>query len=266
MRFISNLVLIISFHFTLVFALSVNFPQTATEGQSFSISFSGEDATTPFSLLLLPLFSSNPQVISIPDNAWSGPSSTGSFTTNVPFPAGTRFLAVLQDRKGRGTGVVSDLFTTASAGSGVCRRPQPAANVFSVVPSNPHQCSTETLSWKIPSNFLPPSGRQYSANMTAYVPRGQVFTLGNIVTSSADARARWVTNVPSGTRFLFLFEYDSGSGATIRETGPLQTSQSPLPGVQNCLGAGGPNLIVEAAPGNKAAGGNVITTYVLKSE
>lgn len=266
MRFFSKLFLVLSLHLTFVLTLSVNFPTTATEGQGFSISFSGSDATTPFQLLLLPFLSGVPKIIDIPNNAWSDPSSTGSFTTNIPFVSGTRFLAVLQDRKGRGTGVVSDMITTAKAATtGVGRRPQPSADIFSVVPSNPRQCAIDTISWNIPSNQLPKGGGSYAVNITTYVPRGQPFTLGRVITSSAKSSAKWVTNLSSGTKFLFLYEYDGGNGNVIRQTGPLQTSQVPTSDAPNCLGAGGPSLVVEAGSASSNGADNDVSSRCVDS-
>lgn len=237
-------------------ALSATFPPSQySQCGDFTVKFSGSTAATPFSLLLLSESSSTPWILSIPDSAWDQSSSSGSFSTRVPFPSGMQFIAVLEDAKGRGTGVVSSMFTVSGSEDSSCLgNTSPSRNIFSLTPSPPIQCEVQTINWTLPTALQNQEEdlNQFidsNLNITGYIPSGSAFTLdpaaGGAVGS--DNQAIWNVDIAAGNGYLFLYEYTDVDQNVIREVSPLQTVGTPNSGVGDCIRPGSPSITGSAA-------------------
>ncbi|KAG8822020.1 hypothetical protein FRC18_011121 [Serendipita sp. 400] len=249
--------LILLFWTPQVFSLSASFPPSVAQCSEFSVKFSGS-VYPPFTLLLLPTRSSSPEIIPIPEDAWDNTTSQGSFNARLSFPTGTEFISVLHDSRGRGTGVVSDLYIVehnlGDIPEGCARQPRPSESIFTLTPSPPTQCDVQALSWD-PSRLNVRFGGQCPSreflnplNFTSYIPGGQAFRLGPISTARTTSQAVWVVNIAAGLRYISLLEYYDRDGAPIRETSSLQQVQPPLYGNADCLGPDSPTITTALNP------------------
>jgi len=238
------------------------FPPSASQCSNFTINFTGNQISFPISFLLLPVNSSSPVVVELPDAAFDSVSNSGTYTTPIPFSAGTQFIAVTRDTLGVGNGGVSPVYTVGESSNAGCI-PQRGPNntlAFRLEPSPPSQCEIQTISW---APLGPNSGGDNlsNVNVAGYVPGGTAFKLnvrgGESTTGNSTL---WQTTVPQGQAFMFLYERrDPVTGTVRRETSAIQNVQ---PSSQSDCTRGGPSVTPAAVPPSTS---NTATQTVLIS-
>jgi hypothetical protein len=224
------------------------FPPSASQCSNFTINFTGNKISLPITFLLLPVSSSSPLVVQLPDTAFDSVSKSGTYTTPVPFSTGTQFIAVMHDARGAGNGGVSTVYTVEGSSDAGCLPQQGLNNTlaFRLSPSPPPQCELQKISW----TPLDPNGggdNLSNLNVTGYVPGGLAFKL-NVAkdTVSTGNSTRWQTSVPQGQAFMFLYERtDPATGTVRRETSAIQNVQ---PGSNSDCTQAGPSVTPAAVP------------------
>lgn len=182
-----------------------------------------------------------------------------------PFPARTRFAAIMSDSTGFGTGGTSPLLTVQSSNSSSCLSTTPSAPEFYFFLSSPTltQCSPVHISWDTPS--APP--------VTVYgiIPRGQSFDLNAASRANGGRGFDWTVNVRSGTQFFFVVGDKNGSGkggssdvttirggssACIDASSPSQTADSGVGGTEPLPSSG----TTGSGPDSSGSGSSSSTT------
>ena len=217
------------------------FPPSASQCSNFTVDFTGNQILFPITFLLLPVNSSSPLVVQLPDTAFDSVSNSGTYTTPIPFPAGAQFIAVMHDALGAGNGGVSTVYTVGGSSNADCLQ-QGLDNTlaFRLSPSSPPQCELQRISW----TPLDPNGdgdNLNNVNITGYVPGGLAFKL-NVVRDgvSTGSSTLWQTSVPQGQAFMFLYERtDPATGTVRRETSAIQNVQ---PSTNSSCTLGGPSV------------------------
>nr|ODO03868.1 hypothetical protein L204_00208 [Cryptococcus depauperatus CBS 7855] len=153
----------------------------------------------PWSLTIIPAYD-YPQLISIPSSSFDSQSNTGSYQWTVNYPTGTRFVAMMSDGTGTGTGGVSPLYSVSGGSSSACSlRSTKTDFLFYLNETSITQCQSVGIYWDA-SAVAPVS-------IIGAIPGGQVFQLvsGDGTTTSL----AWNTNVKEGTDVI-LAAFDSG--------------------------------------------------------
>ena len=228
-----------------------SFPPSASQCSNFTIDFTGNEISFPITFLLLPVNSSSPLVVQLPNTAFDSVSNSGTYTTQIPFSAGTQFISIAHDARGAGNGGVSTVYTVGSSGDAGCLQQglnNPLA--FSLSPESPPQCELQRISWT-PLDPNSNGDNLNNVNITGYVPGGVAFKL-NVVGDgvSTGSSTLWQTSVPQGQTFMFLYERtDPATGTVRRETSDIQNVQ---PSTNSSCTQGGPSVTVPASTSNSA--------------
>ncbi|EAU85970.2 hypothetical protein CC1G_02993 [Coprinopsis cinerea okayama7 len=230
--------------------LQFNFSEVQ-QCQPFTFSLNGQlptEAPVATSLSIIP-FGSNPVVIPIPNaQAISG----GLFSSFVPFPAGTRFVAALEDGQGATMIRVSDVMEVQPsqvANSDRCLDPDPSPTRHFTVEESPSQCGQLALAYNVTSIPQAPRVRVYS-------PLGFSFFLNQTSDDPSTGTATYLMSVSRGKQVVLLV--DGGNG--IRETSALLTVVGNSSSPQECLGE---EDRVEATMDNNATATNVPTKAII---
>ncbi|KAF8917015.1 hypothetical protein CPB85DRAFT_233762 [Mucidula mucida] len=143
-----------------------NFDNNVTQCEPVSISFRGSEVpadSIPVTLTILPL-SAPPIAIDIPNAAIN---SSGVYVTFFPLPAGTQFLASLDDAEGQNSARVSDLYRVLDSDDASCLPPvesTTSSSLFSIS-ENIEQCNTFSVQYNTttaPSiRLLEPKGKSF---------------------------------------------------------------------------------------------------------
>lgn len=205
------------------------FPPSASQCSNFTVNFTGNQISFPITFLLLPVNSSSPYVVQLPDTGSDSVSDPRTYTTPIPFAAGTQFIAVMHDTRGVGNGGVSTVYTVGASDKTDCLPQQGGDNTlaFRLSPSPPLQCEPQNITW----TPLGPNGNEdisNNVNITGYVPGGLAFRLevsrDGVSNSSS---VLWQTSVPQGQDYMFLYERtDPATGTARRETSAIQNVQA----------------------------------------
>lgn len=186
--------------------------------ESFTFTITGqkiESGKLPTSLSVI-AFGSNPVVIPFPSPQLV---PGGTFSTFLPFSAGTRFVASLEDGSGENMiARVSDVMTVLPSQNGndnscVDQNPNPIRQ-FAVLEGSISQCDEFTLSYN--TTVVPQAPR-----IRVYNPRGFSFSLNNTSEDPTTGTAKYLMNVSGGKEVVLLI--DGGNG--IRETTELLTGE-----------------------------------------
>ncbi|QRV83981.1 alphaherpesvirus glycoprotein E domain protein [Ceratobasidium sp. AG-Ba] len=177
----------------------------ATQCEDMTITWAGtggEQLGPPF-VVRLAAFGLAPLTVSIPTAAWSDATQSGSYKLNIPWPAGTKFVAAMDDGFGSGTGGVTGIQTVNSSSNSSCITSaitQPD-HVFDVLGTF-IQCSVVTMNWTEPATS--------STLITGLVPNGIAFQLDPPVRNSKSTT--WNLNIREGTAFVLVYVPPSGPG------------------------------------------------------
>ncbi|TBU42865.1 hypothetical protein BD309DRAFT_991369 [Dichomitus squalens] len=182
---------------------------------NFSVDFAGgkAPAALPLSLTVLPV-NGTPISIPLPLDAWNQTSETGAMITFLPFPAGTQFIASLDDAQGHGTALVSDVLVIDPPDSAdtSCLPTDP-------VPFVPEYSINGTLSQCEPFSVTYDAARNISSPaIRAFVPRGGSFRINETESNGASGVDTYLMDVPRDLEVLLMF-HDPNSGHN--ETTPI---------------------------------------------
>ncbi|KAI0632526.1 hypothetical protein C8Q77DRAFT_930624 [Trametes polyzona] len=178
---------------------------------SFTVDFVGGQAPAalPLTLSLLPL-NGTPFFITLPANAWNATTQTGAAIAFLPFPAGTEFIASLDDADGQGTALVSD--------------------VLVVDPSDSDDTSCLPTG-TTPVRFDPSQGRA-SPSIRAFTPRGASFPVNQSAPfDDASGIANYTMDAERDTQVIFLFKDGdyAETSARLPVFGDIQSSDACIP-------------------------------------
>lgn len=132
----------------------------------FNVTFSGNQPTAlPLALTVVPFGSSaTPISIPLPNPEWDSTTSTGIAITFLPYPAGTTFVASLDDAAGQGTGFTSDIIKILQSDDTSCVSTAEKAQTYTAKPPF-SQCQPFNVTFD-PTRAVPPVVR-------LFVPNGQ---------------------------------------------------------------------------------------------
>ncbi|PVF94183.1 hypothetical protein CPB86DRAFT_54018 [Serendipita vermifera] len=209
----------------LVDAFSTSFT-SATSCGAFTVNWNAtaeQSIGPPFSLLIVPVNSpdapadssaargpgslSPPIRRDIPESAWNAASRSGSYTIDqLPLQAGERFIVVMDDGFGYGTGGVSLIHRVETSGSSPtsCIPSSPAnGNVYFAISSlNPAQCSPLTVLVNSPTEIR------------GFIPGGSPFSLDMPASTSGNVTVSWSVNIATGSSFVLFYRAQNGDLAT----------------------------------------------------
>ena len=196
----------------------------------FNISFSGGQppAALPLSLTVIP-FGSTPLSFTLPESAWDSSTSSGSYVTVLPLPAGVSFLASLDDAAGNGAAVTSDVIQVQPSTDTSCiSANQTTPAVFQLVDDAVSQCSPFNVSRNTSSS-------DHSISVRVLIPESLSFSLRwiNFHTSQGVDTFTYIMDVASGLRIAMLF--DDGQGT--RQVSDLITVGGGASSPSGCLEA-----------------------------
>ncbi|EPQ51173.1 hypothetical protein GLOTRDRAFT_133366 [Gloeophyllum trabeum ATCC 11539] len=181
----------------------------------FSVTFSGGNAPTalPLTLTVVP-FNSTPISITIPEDSWNATTSTGAAVTFLPLPAGSTFVASLDDADGHPTGLVSDVIAIENSSDTSCLPPQAAATTppFAVDTSTFSQCAPFNVSYDAAAGVGVPKVR-------GFIPRGFSLYMAQNSTDEAASIATYTMEAFRGLQIALLM--DDGKGH--RQTTAIQS-------------------------------------------
>ncbi|KDQ62668.1 hypothetical protein JAAARDRAFT_467733 [Jaapia argillacea MUCL 33604] len=165
---------------------------------SFNVSFNGGTLPAlPLTLTIVP-FNSSPIFVPIPRDAWNEKSQSGAVVTQLPLPAGSSFVASLDDATGKATGLVSDIIIIGTSSNSSCLGSQtaaPEAPLFAVeTPLS--QCEPFAVSFNTSVITRTPFVR-------AFIPKGFSF-LVNVTGDPSMGLASYTMSAPQGSQVAFL--------------------------------------------------------------
>ena len=173
----------------------------------FNISFSGGQlpAALPLTLTVIP-FDSTPLSFTIPESAWDNSTSSGSYVTVLPLPAGVSLMASLDDAAGNDTALTSDVIQVLPSTDTSCiSANQTTPAVFQLVDDAVSQCSPFNVSWNASSS-------DHSLSVRVFIPTSLSLSLQsiNFHASQGVDIFTYVMGVASGFQVAMLF--DDGQG------------------------------------------------------
>ncbi|TFK77164.1 hypothetical protein BDN72DRAFT_953637 [Pluteus cervinus] len=217
----------------------------------------------PYQLLLVPVFGT-PRNVSIPPSAVS--NGQGSYSIQLPFPANQKFLLVMSDSTGFGTGGTTDVLTVGPSQGGKCNTTDPGINFSFEANSALQQCR--------PFSFSAYTGAVQPISILAMVPGGTSLVL-NPPLGSTDYS--WTANAAEGTSMIFAMvdsQGRQGGSSDVRLVGvsddttclsansPSSTSARPSPTSTLPSSAPSKSATQSPAPSTGPAMGVIIGTAV----
>ncbi|CAE6517126.1 unnamed protein product [Rhizoctonia solani] len=171
-------------------AFSFVFSSQPSQCQSLTIQWT--EGTGPYRLFLVPVGHVTPEIRTIVNME----IPVGQLSTNLTlrFPENSRFVAVMSDSTGFGTGGTSSIYTVGSGPSGCLPTTAGQADFYMYTDSaTPSQCGSYKISWD--------AGVTGPVHIYGVIPGGQSFQVNP---PSSGTSYDWTTNVREGIRMLFL--------------------------------------------------------------
>ncbi|KAI0669140.1 hypothetical protein C8Q78DRAFT_977996 [Trametes maxima] len=196
----------------------------------FSVDFAGGKAPSalPLTLTVLPI-NGTPISIPLPADAWNSTAQTGAAITFLPFPAGTEFVASLDDARGRSTALISDVLVVDPSDSNDTSCLPTNAAPFApeyTLSSTLSQCETFNVSFNTSQGFSAPTIR-------AFIPRGASFPVNQTRGSDGSSGvATYTMDAPRDFQVLLQFTDPSGhreTSALMPVFGDIQSASSCIP-------------------------------------
>ncbi|KAG8743898.1 hypothetical protein FRC10_011188 [Ceratobasidium sp. 414] len=201
----------------------------------------------PYRLFLVPVGHVNPEIRTIVN--MEIPADQTSVSLTLQFPQNSRFVAVMSDSTGFGTGGTSTIYTVGS-GTSACLPTTPSKADFFMyfADPTPSQCGLFGITW---------DGGVRGVHIYGIIPGGQSFDLGAPTTSTG---FDWTTNVRQGTQMLFLAvggdnENGGSSDITTVSAGPSGCINAQSPSSTADPPAGGVSTAAPLASGSATAPG-----------
>ncbi|KDN48955.1 hypothetical protein RSAG8_02308, partial [Rhizoctonia solani AG-8 WAC10335] len=171
-------------------AFTFAFSSQPSQCQSLTIQWT--EGTGPYRLFLVPVGHVTPEIRSIVSIG----IPAGQLSTNLTlrFPENSRFVAVMSDSTGFGTGGTSLIHTVGSGPSDCLSTTTSQADFYMYTDSDtPSQCGSYPISWD--------AGVTSPVHIYGIIPGGQSFQVN---TPSSGTSYDWTANVRAGTQMLFL--------------------------------------------------------------
>lgn len=202
----------------------------------FNVTFSGNRPTgLPLALIVVPFGSSaTPISIPLPNPEWDSTTSTGIAITFLPYPAGTTFIASLNDAAGQGTGFTSDIIRILQSDDTSCVSTAEKAQTYTAKPPF-SQCQPFNITFD-PTRAVPPEVR-------LFVPNGQALLLNRTQDSHDPGTTGFVMAAFRGQPAVLLFRDGSNnlqSTDLFAVTGDVTSSKACLPPPPNINDSGKP--------------------------
>ncbi|KAM6490685.1 hypothetical protein JOM56_014028, partial [Amanita muscaria] len=206
--------LVASLQPTLSAAFSWHLTTTPTQCSNLSISIVGSDGQPPYRVLVIPTgptpLANNIDVRPIIDQAFDGNSTSASFPIN--YPANSRFIAVVSDANGFGTGGASIETLVANSNDASCFDPTkawPYPFYYGIGGDNQlTQCQPTRVWWNA-------TNAQGTASFVGVVPGGQCFELPessiSVVQNQGPGFA-WTPDIRGGTTVIIVGGDNRGMG------------------------------------------------------
>lgn len=210
----------------------------------FNVSFSGgkPPAALPLALNILP-FNSTPFVIVVPNSAWDNSTSSGSFVTPLPLPAGVALLASLDDATGNSAALISDVIQIQPSANASCLSSNTTAPApFQLVTSAVSQCLPFSVSRNTPSVNHPISTR-------GFIPTSLSFKLKWVTydASQGGDTFTYIMKAAEGLQVALLF--DDGQGNS--QVSDLLSVQGDKSSPSGCLQPGSAQPTSAAVEGSQ---------------
>ncbi|CAE6429073.1 unnamed protein product [Rhizoctonia solani] len=230
-------------------AFEFTFQTIPAQCEELSIAING--GVPPYRLLIVPIgpLLTPPEVRTIIDRNITG--TTDSFIFN--YPAASRFVAMMSDKTGIGTGGTSAIIAVGGTGTkSDCLNPTVLAPAFYlyVDPNPPIQCGMTNISWG-PSPNGQPEG-QVSIYNIVIGGQSSAFNVPSGVSS-----LNWTTNIRTNTTIMFVAGDSRGPG-----TGGSSDLYTIGPGSSDCIDSSSPSSTQQPPAGgiNTAGGTSTATT------
>lgn len=200
---------------------------------SFNVTFSGPQSTAlPLTLSVVPFGSSAmPLYIPLPDLEWDSGTNTGVAITFLPYPAGTTFIASLDDARGRNTEFTSDIIKILPSDNSSCISTTKQAQTYTPEPPF-SQCLPFNVTFD-PAQAVPPVIR-------LFVPNGPNFLLNQTQGVIDPGTSSFTMVAFRGLPVVLLFRDGSDhfqSTNLLTVTGDVTSSSSCLPNLPNGVGS-----------------------------
>jgi len=165
----------------------------------FNVTFSGAQPTAlPLTLTVVPFGSpAVPLSIPLPNPEWDSKTSTGVAITFLPYPAGTTFIASLDDAQGRGTGFTSDIIKILQSGDASCVSTAEKIQTYTAEPPF-SQCQPFNVAFD-PTQAVSPVAR-------LFVPNGQTLLLNQTQEPSDPGTTSFIMAAFRGQPAVLLFK------------------------------------------------------------
>jgi hypothetical protein len=175
----------------------------------FNVSFWGGQlpVALPLTFTVIP-FNSTPLAFVVPDSAWDNSTSSGSYATFLPLPAGVSFLASLDDAAGNSAALISDVTQVLPSTNTSCISSDTAAPApFQLVNDAVSQCLPFSVS--VARNT---SSQDHRLSTRAFIPTSLSFELQwtSFRTSQGVDTFTYIMNTAEGLHIVLLF--DDGQG------------------------------------------------------
>jgi hypothetical protein len=222
---------------------------------SFNVSFSGgkAPAALPLTLTVIP-FNSTPLAFVIPDSAWDVSTSSGSYVTFLPLPAGATLIASLDDAAGNNAALISDVIQVLPSTNTSCTSSNTAAPApFRLVNSSVSQCLPFSVARNASSLDHPLSTRIFIPTSLSFKPLRTAFH-----TSQGVDTFTYIMSVARGLEIALLFDDGQGNRqvSNLLEVGGGGSSPS------GCLETGSALSTESALGGPQRISRSVIFTIV----
>ncbi|KAK0208080.1 hypothetical protein DFS33DRAFT_408619 [Desarmillaria ectypa] len=223
-----------------------------------------EGGTAPYLLLLTPVFGT-PRNISIPDSAYSG--GKGTYKTQIPFSSGQKFVMVMSDASGFGTGGATDVLTVGSSLGGSCNTTDPGKLVYSICCVGQCNVTPKGVDFSFELNTALQQCRIYT--FSAYTSAVQPVTIMGIIPNgdtfvinppNGPTEYDWTADVYNGTSIIFAMSDSQGRQGGSSDVKNVGTSTD-----QSCIDDSSPSST--AAPSStSSASSTTMTTSAAASE
>ncbi|CAE6533378.1 unnamed protein product [Rhizoctonia solani] len=227
-------------------AQAFNFTFLTIPAQCEELSLSISGGVAPYRLLIIPIgqLLTPPEIRTIVDRNITG--TTDSFIFN--YPAASRFVAIMSDATGFGTGGTSAIVAVGGTGTkSDCLQSSASAPQFYLYLDPPQltQCGSANISWG-PGPGGQPVGRVSLYNIVI----GGQSSAFNIASGATEVD--WTVNIRTNTTIMFvagdsrgpgtggsteLLTIGSGSSSCIDSSSPSSTQQPPAGGINTAGGS-----------------------------
>ncbi|KAF6764381.1 hypothetical protein DFP72DRAFT_1163350 [Ephemerocybe angulata] len=230
-------------------AYSWAFDEPPKQCGDLKVTISGDDGKPPYRILIIPsgptTLPNNIEARTILDVPFDAGAKTLSF--KLKYPENTKFVAVVSDASGFGSGGTSVAANVAPSDDATCfdssKSVQPQW-YFSILPANQIvQCFTTRIFWT-------PSDVQGTPHFVGVIPGGQSFSIpqGTLSTQTGQGTGfDWKANLRTGTELLLIGGDDRGAGSGGSVPNVVSAGINPD---SSCINATSPS----ATPGSPAGG------------